>query len=88
MLKIDLNGLISTVAASTAAIVAIVSGLLFSRLLSLSSEKNGILRRLNELKADIDLRREQFLEISDWLLWDDAKDFINEHAYEIIMKHI
>lgn len=85
MFIIDLNGLISTVAASTAAIVAIVGGLLISRLLALSSEKNGVVRRIKELQVDFQIKKKQSEELSEWLLWEDAKDFIREHGREIIM---
>ncbi|WP_155972794.1 hypothetical protein [Paenibacillus sp. Leaf72] len=84
MFSIDLNGLISTIATAIAAIVAIVGGFLFSRLLTLSSEKNGFVRRIKELESDLLFRNKQSENISDWLLWEDAKDFIRENGKEII----
>ncbi|SFF45692.1 hypothetical protein SAMN04487969_1424 [Paenibacillus algorifonticola] len=81
MFNIDLNGLISTIAT---AIAAIVGGFLFSRLLTLSSEKSGFVRRIKELEADLLFRNKQSEDISDWLLWEDAKVFIRENGKEII----
>lgn len=49
----DLNGLISTIISSTAALVAIIGGFLVSRVISLSSEKNSIVRRLREINNDL-----------------------------------
>jgi hypothetical protein len=82
---INLDSLISTVAASTAAIVAIVGGLIISRLLSLSSEKNGVVRRLRELVADVGTLQQQSDEISEFLLRDDAEDFIKDHAKDLVL---
>lgn len=84
MINIDLYGLICTVAASTGVIVAIVGGLLLSRLISLSSEKNGIVQRLKELEADLQARKEQSDETTEWLSWENAKLFISNHGRELV----
>ncbi len=49
----DPNWLLSTLAQSTAAIVAIVGGFLVSRLVQLSSEKEGLRRRLTNLRDEL-----------------------------------
>jgi len=45
----DLNGLINTIIASTAALVAIIGGFLVSRVLALSSERVAVERSLMRL---------------------------------------
>ena len=48
----DPNWLLSTTVQSTAALVGIVGGLLISRLVSLSSERAGLMRRLQAVERD------------------------------------
>jgi len=64
----DPNWLLSTLAQSTAAIVAIIGGFLVSRLVQLSSEKEGLRRRLADAEGEL-----QHVE----RLYEDA------HAYRL-----
>ena len=52
----DLNGLISTIISSTAALVAIIGGFLVSRVITLSGEKNGILKKIKEIDKELDIK--------------------------------
>ncbi len=88
MFLINLDVLITTVSASTAAIVAIVGGLIISRLLSLSSEKNGVIHRLKESIKQSEVLKEKSIEISAFLLRDDAQDFIGQHGKAIFLEGI
>lgn len=56
----DPNWLLSTLAQSTAAVVAIVGGFLVSRLVQLSSEKEGLRRRLTTVRDDLSHVGERF----------------------------
>lgn len=83
----DLNGLISTIISSTAALVAIIGGFLVSRVISLSSEKNSIVRRLREINNDLKSKKELLNTIEIDLLEDDIDSFINEYSKEIIIEN-
>ena len=52
----DLNGLISTIISSTAALVAIIGGFLVSRVITLSGEKSGILKKIKEIDKELDIK--------------------------------
>jgi len=74
----DLNGLISTITTSTAALVAIIGGFLVSRVISLSSEQNGIKRRIREINNDLVANREMKDNAEKFLFEDDLNDFFTE----------
>ncbi|OME78565.1 hypothetical protein BK120_22760 [Paenibacillus sp. FSL A5-0031] len=46
-----------------------------------------LVRRIKELEADYQIRNGQSEEVSKWLLWDDAKDFIRENCREIVFNN-
>lgn len=82
----DLNGLISTITTSTAALVAIIGGFLVSRVISLSSEQTGIKRRIREIDNDLLAKQELLRSVENYLLEDDAKDFLKENIEKILQK--
>jgi len=84
---LDLNGLISTIISSTAALVAIIGGFLVSRVISLSSEKNSIVRRLKEINNDLKSKKKMLKTIEKELLDDDVDTFIYEYSEEIIIEN-
>ena len=74
----DLNTLISNIVPSTAALVAIIGGFLISRvIITLSSGKTGVKRKLNEVKNDVFAKEEMFKKIEQDILDEDAEDFID-----------
>lgn len=79
----DLNILISSIITGTSALVAIIGGFLVSRVISLSSERSAIERRLREINNDISIKEEKYDRSVDLLLEEDADDFILEH-YEAL----
>ena len=50
----DINALLSTIVQSAASFVAIVAGFIISRLLALSSERDGLLNRIRELSLHLE----------------------------------
>lgn len=82
---IDLNNLITTIISATAALVAIIGGFLVSRVITLSSEKNAIVRRLREIDSELSNKQEMLHRIELILLEDDIDDFINDHAEDILI---
>jgi len=85
-LTISLEILITTIITSTAALVAIIGGFLVSRVITLSSEQNGIQRRIKEIDNEISTREEVLSEIETYLLNQDALNFIEDNARDIVEK--
>ncbi|MEC1155033.1 hypothetical protein [Cytobacillus horneckiae] len=81
----DLNGLISTITTSTAALVAIIGGFLVSRVISLASDQNGIKRRIREIKKDLDAKREMLENAERFLFEDDLNDFVSNDNIKLII---
>lgn len=86
MAEIDLNILIGTIVTATAALVAILGGFLVSRVLTLSSEQNGIRRRIREIGKDILVKKDMLSRIENDILEEDVDDFIYENYEEILFK--
>jgi len=82
----DLNNLLSTVITSTAALVAILGGFLVSRVISISSEQNGIKRSLREIYNDIDAKKEMISGLKRYLFEDDLDDFITVDNIKLLYK--
>jgi len=82
----DLNILISTIITSTSALVAIIGGFLVSRVITLSGEKNAIIRRLREIDNELIAKKEMLDRVELILLEEDVDDFIADHAEEILMR--
>jgi hypothetical protein len=61
--EVDANWLLSTTAQSAAALVAIVGGLLVSRLVALATERQGLVRRLDEIDATRSIRRDVLQDV-------------------------
>lgn len=80
----DPNWLLATCAQSAAALVAIIGGFLISRIITLSSERNGIITRLSEVKNELDCKEIELEKINRKIIESDAEDFIEESLEEII----
>jgi hypothetical protein len=80
----DPNWLLNTTATSSAALVAIVGGLLVSRVVALRSDRESLRRRSQELDAQVKALGGQLDEVGEQLLRRDAVDFIHEAAEELI----
>lgn len=80
----DLNELISTIMSSTSALVAIIGGFLVSRVITLSSEKNGILKKIKEVDRELNIKK-RLLESGKKIIEnEDIDDFVREYAEEIL----
>lgn len=84
----DLNILIATTVTATAALIAIIGGFLISRVITLSSEQNGIRRRLREIKLSAQTQEHLLAEIEENLLAEDQEDFILDNYVELIFDKI
>jgi hypothetical protein len=74
---------LATVATATAALVAIVGGLLVSRVVSLATESSGLAQRHNDLTSALGLERHRRTELAARLLRWDAFDVLGEYFDEL-----
>jgi hypothetical protein len=74
---------LSTVATATAALVAIVGGLLVSRVVSLASERSGLLHRRDDLVGQLDAQRQRSGNLEHRLLRWDAIDVLWDHYTDL-----
>lgn len=81
--SVFLETLISTIITSTAALIAIIGGFLVSRVIALSSEQNGINRKLREISNEITAKEDTFSRVKDYIMNEDAFDFISDNVEEL-----
>lgn len=75
----DFINVLTTIAACSASIVAILGGLIASRLISLNAERDEVSTRLFEIDEEIAFNEKQRLEDQTALDEDDALDFIRDN---------
>lgn len=80
----DPNWLMSTIAQTTAAIVAIVGGFIVSRLISMSIEKESLLSRLKDINTEYEFKNNLLVDLNKRILDKDCSDFINDSINDII----
>jgi hypothetical protein len=82
-MDIDLGLLLATVATAAAALVAIVGGLLVSRVVSLASERSGLIHRRDDLRGQLATERERRDELDRRWVERDADDILSGHYEEL-----
>lgn len=70
---VDLGLVLATVATAAAALVAIVGGLLVSRVVSLATERSGLIHRRDDLSGQLETERARLVDLKDRLLASDAR---------------
>ncbi|MCW2671791.1 MAG: hypothetical protein JWP14_380 [Frankiales bacterium] len=80
---VDPNWLLSTEAQSAAALVAIIGGFLVSRLVSLSSEREGLRRRRREVTVRRNLTSEEHQRIHGERFGQSRARFIDHHLRDV-----
>ncbi|UYY98646.1 hypothetical protein OJ967_25385 [Peribacillus frigoritolerans] len=80
-----MNGLITTIIAATAGLVAIIGGFLVSRVIAIASEQNGIKRRIKEIKNDKLAKVEMLFSAENFLFKDDLNDFVSKENIKRII---
>ena len=80
----DINTLLSTIAACSATIVAIVGGFIVSRLISVNTEREEIQIKLSETNGEIEYKENRINELKSELDASSAEDFIEDHIAELI----
>lgn len=80
----DFTNVLTTIAACSASIVAILGGLIASRLISLNAERDEISTHLSEINEEIAFYEKQILEDQTALDEDDALDFIRDNIASLV----
>ena len=81
----DPNWLLSTAAQSTAALVAIVGGFLISRVISLSSEKSGLLSRWQQVMPLLAVSKEDLEKFRAEVFETGRKLFMDRHLDDFVL---
>jgi hypothetical protein len=76
--------LLSTIAASSATMVAIVGGLLVARFVTIDSEQQGAQRLLDDAKNRLDTAKSREQEVRERLKWRDISDFFDDKVIQAI----
>lgn len=75
--------LYSTIASASASFVAIIGGLVTSKLISINNERTGVTSSLSDIDEEIELKKKEIEELHIELNEDDALDFIKEHIDDV-----
>ena len=76
--------LYSTIASASASFVAIIGGLVTSKLISINNERTGIVSSLSDIDEEIELKKKEIEKLQTILDEDNALDFIKEHMDAVI----
>lgn len=80
----DLTSFLTTIAAASASIVAILGGFIASKLISLSSERSATTERLKQITEELDVRISEKNRIQAENDIVDALDFIRKHITDLM----
>ena len=80
----DPNWLLSTCSQSAATIVAIMGGFLISKIIGLSSEKEGIINQIADVESQTKFKKEMQNELQIKILSADIEEFIDDCSFDII----
>lgn len=84
----DLTSVLTTIAACSASLVAILGGFIASKLIAINTDRDEISTRLSELDEEIAFFTEERDMLQAQLDEDDALDFIDEHIDSLIGKRL
>ena len=83
----DLTSVLTTIAACSASIVAIVGGFIASKLIAINAERDEVNTRISELDEEIEFFTEERDMLQEQLDEDDALDFISENITYIVNRN-
>lgn len=82
----DLTSLINTIITSVAALVAIIGGLLVSRVISLANDQHFIKRQLGDINLKIKHKEQLHRKIEEYLFEDDLDDFVTIKNLKLLLQ--
>lgn len=80
----DLTAILTTIAACSASIVAILGGFIGSKLITINAERDEVNTRISELNEEIDFFTKEHDVLQAQLDEDDALDFVSKNIVSII----
>lgn len=80
----DLTSFLTTVASSSAGIVAILGGFIASKLISIDGERNSVLSRLKEIEKELSYHMEELDRLQKEDDEDEALNFMTDHLDDIL----
>ena len=84
-MTLDLS-LFSTMASASASFVAIIGGLIASKLITINGERESVETHILELDELIEMKSKEEASIGQELDEDDALDYITDHIDDIVKK--
>lgn len=82
----DLTSLINTIITSVAALVAIIGGLLVSRVISLANDQHFIKRQLGDINIKIKHKKQLHRKLAEYLFEDDLDDFVTLENLKLLLR--
>ena len=80
----DLTSLLTTISSASASFIAILGGLVASKLLTISSERDAVLTKISELDKEISVKETQKSTLQKENNDSDALDFIESNIADLI----
>ena len=80
----DLTSLLTTISSASASFIAILGGLVASKLLTISSERDAVLAKISELDKEISVKEAQKNALQKENNDSDALDFIESNIADLI----
>ena len=87
LLSYDLTSFLTTVAASSASIVAILGGFIASKLISISSERSNVIDKLKAIEKELSFKQTEIISKQEKKDKEDALTFIRFHLEDLIEEH-
>lgn len=84
----DLTSLLTTISSASASFIAILGGLVASKLLTISSERDAVLTKISELDKEISVKETQKSTLQKENNDSDALDFIESNIADLIQGNL
>ena len=83
----DLTSFLTTVASSSASIVAILGGFIASKLITINGERSSIIDRLTSIEKELSFKQTEIKSKQEESDKENALSFIEEHLEDLIEEH-
>lgn len=84
MVAYDLTSLLTTISSASASFVAILGGLVASRLLTITSERDSVLSKISEVDKEISIKASHQAALKKENVESDALDFIESNIENLV----
>ena len=80
----DYSSFFYSIAGCSATIIAIIGGLIASKLISISADRDNILDKIKEINDELNMKTKQHDDIIEKLDDDDALDFVRDNVSMLV----